>query len=164
MFSFTTKPLPNDDATDFEAVLDSLDGVINAFEASDMRRLYPRMYPTGACNDGVLHSVNSNNKAMSISGLAPSQVISRGDFLAFDYNGSRAYHRAAESVTANGSGVTTEFEVRPHIRPGWTLSPATQVKLKLPRAIATLVPGSVSPQPSGALHTVVSFQALQSLV
>lgn len=164
MFSYATKPLPNDDASDFEAVLDSLDGVIQTFEVADLRRIYPRLYPTGACNDGILASVNSNNKALSLSGLAAGQVISRGDYLAFDYGDSRAYHRAVESVTANGSGLTAEFEVRPHIRPGWTLSPATPVKLKLPRAIATLVPGSVSSKPNGALHSVVSFQAMQFLV
>lgn len=162
VFSYVTKPLPNDDASDFEAVLDSLDGVIQPFEVCDLRRIYPREYPTGAsCNDGALASVNANNKALSLSGLVAGQIISRGDFLAFDYGDNRAYHRAAETVTADGTGLTPEFEVRPHIRPGWTISPATTVKLKLPRAIATLAPGSVSSRPNGGLHSVISFQAVQ---
>jgi hypothetical protein len=161
---FVTKPLPNDDASQFEAVLDSLDGVIQTFELADMRRLFPRIYPGGTgANDGVLLSVNANNKALALSGLVAGQVISVGDFLSFDYGGARALHRAVESVTANGSGVTGQFEVRPHIRPGWTLSPATAVKLKNPRGLFTLVSGSVTAQPNGSLHTVISFQAGQYL-
>lgn len=163
VFSFTTVPLLNEDASAFEAALDTLDGLINPFEAADLRRVMPRAYPDGSCNDGVLHSVNANNKALSLSGLVAGQVISAGDFLSFDYGASRAYHRAAETVTANGSGVTPEFEVRPFIRPGWTLSPSTAVKLKNPRGVFTLVAGSVSSKLIDGLHSQVSFQAQQFL-
>lgn len=162
--NFTTAPLPNDDASAFEAVLDSLDGIIQPFEACDLRRNLPRAHPDGVCNDGVLLSVNANNKALSLSGLAAGQVVSVGDFLSFDFGTNRALHRVAETVTANSSGETAEFEVRPHIRPGWTLSPATAVTLKNPRGIFVMLPGSVSPKTNGGLHTVVSFQAMQYLV
>lgn len=159
--SYVTKPLRNDEARAFEAMLDALDGVTQTFEACDLRGTMPIAYPTGACNDGVLASVNANNKMLSLSGLAAGQIVSAGDFLSFDYSGNRAYHRAAQTVTADGSGVTAQFEVRPHIRPGWTLSPSTPVKLKNPRGIFCLVPDSFSARPAGALHTTVSFQALQ---
>jgi hypothetical protein len=160
---FTTGPIANDDAIAYEALLNSLDGVIGSFEAYDMRRAYPRMYPTGTgANNGVLASVNANNKAISLSGLVASQVVSRGDYLSFTYGTSRAFHQAVETVTANGSGVTGEFEVRPHLRPGWTLSPSTTVTLKAPSGLFSLVPGSVTARASGALHTVVSFQAVQT--
>lgn len=157
--SFVTIPIENDDAIDFEAILDSLDGVILTFEAYDVRRKMPRLYPTGACNDGVLASVNANSKAISLSGLAAGQVISRGDWLSFDYGANRALHRVVEAATANGAGLTPQFEVRPHLRPGWTLS--TAVKLKNPRGIFVMMPGSVSPKAYGSLHTVISFQAIQ---
>jgi hypothetical protein len=161
--SFTTGPIPNDDALAYEALLNSLDGVIGSFEAYDMRRAYPRLYPTGTgANDGVLASVNANNKAISLSGLAVGQVVSVGDYLSFTYGTSRALHQAVETVTADGSGVTGEFEVRPHLRPGWTLSPTTAVTLKNPSGVFSLVPGSVNSRASGALHTVVSFQAVQT--
>lgn len=161
---FVTKPLPNDDAVTFEAKLNSLDGVVQTFELADLRRLYPKGYPTGSgANDGALLSVNANNKALALSGLIAGQVINIGDFLSFTYGSSRALHQAVESVTANGSGVTAQFEVRPHIRTGWTLSPSTTVKLKNPRGIFTLVSGSVFAEPHGALHTVVGFQAGQHL-
>ncbi len=159
--SYVTKPLPNDLARAFEAAMDSLDGVIQTFEACDLRGTMPIAYPTGACNDGNLNSVNANNKMLSLKNLAANQIVSAGDYLSFTYGTARAYHRAAQTVTANGSGVTVEFEVRPFIRPGWTLSPLTAVKLKNPRGIFTLVPESLSARPAGALHTVLSFQALQ---
>lgn len=164
LMSYATKPLPNDDAGAFEAALDSLDGVIQTFEAADLRRVMPRLYPTGiGANNGTLLSVNANNKALALSGLAAGQVVSAGDFLSFTYGTARALHRAVETVTADGSGNTAQFEVRPHIRTGWTLSPAIAVTLKTPRGIFALVPGSVSSNPNGALHTVVSFQAVQAL-
>lgn len=160
---FTTGPIANDDAIAYEALLNSLDGVIGSFEAYDMRRAYPRLYPTGTgANNGVLASVNANNKAITLSGLANGQKVSIGDYLSFTYGMSRALHQAVETVTANGSGVTGEFEVRPHLRPGWTLSPATAVTLKAPSGLFSLVPGSVTARASGALHTVISFQAVQT--
>lgn len=160
--SYTTISLVNDDAVAFEAMLNSLDGVVMAFEASDLRRPYPRNYASGSFNDtGILHSVNANNKALSIGGLDAGFVISVGDYLSFDYSGSRALHQVMETVTANGSGLTAEFEVRPHIRVGWSLS--APIKLKNPRGLFTLMPGSVSSRLNGPVNSVVSFQAVQYL-
>lgn len=161
--SYTTGPIPNDDALAYEALLNSLDGVIGSFEAYDMRRAYPRKYPGGTgANDGVLASVNDNNKAITLSGLASGQIISAGDYLSFTYGTSRALHQVVETVTADSSGDTAEFEVRPHLRPGWTLSPAITVTLKQPSGIFSLVPNSVQPKANGALHTVISWQAVQT--
>lgn len=162
--SYATIPMSNDDALAYEALLDSLDGVVQTFEAYDLRRIYPRSDPAGASyNNGALLSVNANNKALALSGLIAGQVVSAGDYLSFTYGSSRALHKVAESVTANGSGVTAEFEVRPHLRTGWTLSPSTTVLLKAPRGIFALMPGSVSSKPNGPLHSVISFQAVQYL-
>jgi hypothetical protein len=163
LMSYVTKPLPNEDALVFESALDSLDGVIQTFEACDLRRTRPRQYPSGECNDAILSSVNPNNKSISLSGLAASQVVSSGDYLSFDYGSSRALHRVVETVTANGAGMTPQFEVRPHLRPGFTISPVTVVKLKNPRGLFSLVPGSVSASPHGGIHTIISFQAMQVL-
>jgi hypothetical protein len=162
--TFTTGQMSNDDALTLEAKLNSLDGSVQLFEAFDLRRTNPKAYPDGTgANNGTLLSVNANNKALALSGLAAGQVISAGDYLSFDYGSSRALHQVVEAVTANGSGVTTQFEVRPHIRTGWTTSPSTTVKLKSPRGQFVLLPNSVSSRSSGALHTIVSFQAIQFL-
>lgn len=160
MATYTTGELPNDDALVFEAMLNSLDGAIQPFEASDLRRINPRAYPDGAgASDGLLSSVNTNTKALALSGLAVGQIVSAGDYLAFDYADSRALHQAVESVTTNDSGVTAQFEVRPHIRPGWTIG--TTVKLKSPRGLFSLMPGTVSSRLNGPLYSIISFQAVQ---
>lgn len=160
--SYTTEELHNDDMVDYQAVLASLDGVINVFEGWDLRRPAPRLYPGGTgANDGVLASVNANNKALSLSGLNDGQVISRGDYLSFDYSGGRALHQAMETVTANGAGVTAQFEVRPHLRAGWTLS--TVVTLKAPRGLFTLMPDSLTPTQTRGKFGRLTFKTGQYL-
>ncbi|MBR0962257.1 hypothetical protein [Bradyrhizobium japonicum] len=160
--SYTTEELHNDDMVDYQAVLASLDGIINPFEGWDLRRPAPRLYPGGVgANDGVLASVNANNKALALSGLVVGQVISRGDYLSFDYTGGRALHQAMETVTANGAGVTAQFEVRPHLRAGWTLS--TAVNLTAPRGIFTLMPGSLTPTQTRGKFGRLSFKTGQYL-
>jgi hypothetical protein len=162
MPEFSTDVVNNDDAVAYEAKLNSLDGVINMFAAGDLRRRYPRAYPTGNFNDtGVLASVNANNKALAISGLDPSFVLSIGDYLSFDYSGGRALHQVVEAATADGSGATTQFEVRPHIRAGYTVS--TPITLKKPQGYFILMPGSIQAKSNGPVTSVVSFKAVQFL-
>lgn len=152
MATFTTQPLPNDDAVEYESKLNSLDGVTSPLEAYDLRRPYPRAHPEGDCNDGVLSSVAANNKTITLGGLAGSQIVSAGDYLSFTYGDARALHQAVET-----SGAT--FEVRPHLRPGWTLG--TAVKLKQPRGLFSLMLDSVSSRPNGGIHSVISFNLVQ---
>lgn len=159
---WTTMSLENDDALSFEAKLNSLDGAINTFEAGDLRRSYPKAYANGAFNDtGLLKSVNTNNKALSFNNLPAGFVLTAGDYLAFTYGTSRAFHQIVESATADGSGVTPEIEVRPYIRPGFTLNAA--ITLKEPKAVFRMLPGSISTQTDGALFTTISFKAVQAL-
>lgn len=164
MGDFTTAPLPNYDALAFEAMMNSLDGVTGVFEAGDMRAAaqYPRAYTTGAFNDtGVLASVNSNNKAISLSGLDAGMQLSVGCYLSFDYAGSRALHQVMEAVAANGGGATAQFEVRPFLRPGWTIG--TAVRLKSPRGLFTLQPGSLASRMNDNTSSVVSFKVVQAV-
>jgi hypothetical protein len=159
MAIYGTDEIPNYDAVGIEAEFDTLDGVIFPFEAWDVRRPWPLRYRDGSANDGVLHSVNANNKALALSGLLAGQVISIGDYLSFDYGDNRALHRVSQTVTADGDGLTAQFEVRPHLRPGWELE--TAVNLKAPRGLFNLVPGSFDPKSAGSFHSIISFQAAQ---
>jgi hypothetical protein len=160
--SYTTVEMLNRDALAFEAALNSLDGLTNAFEAGDLRNRYPRNYPTGVFTDsGVLATVGANNKSLSISGLPASFVISAGDYLQFDYGSSRALHQVCETVTANGSGLSPVFEVRPHIRPGFSISSA--VKFKNPVGQFILQPNSISSTLNSKVTSVVTFKAIQYL-
>lgn len=152
--SYTTVEIPNDDAVAFEALLNSLDGVIQPFEAWDLRRPSPRVTP--GTSVGVLSAVSSG-KIITVGSLTSGQVMSAGDYVSFNYsNGSRALHQLCETVTAGNP-----VEVRPHVRPGYTIGASVQVGA--PKGLFTLVPGSVQNRPAGGLHSVVSFEAVQYL-
>lgn len=162
--SCTSASLYFDQALELEAKLHSLDGAINRFYAHDLRRPYPKEHADGAFTDsGVILSVNANNKALALDDLPAGFQISPGDMLAFDYGAtpSRALHQVVEAVTANGAGLTAEFEVRPHLRPGIVLSPSTEVVFKTPQALFAIEPGSVQSRLNGPLHSVISFSAVQ---
>src|ERR1700682_3552352 len=95
--SYKTVELLNRDALAFEAALNSLDGLVNPFEAGDLRNRYPRNYQNGVFTDsGILATVGANNKSVSISGFPAGFVVSTGDYFQFDYSGSRALHQAVE--------------------------------------------------------------------
>lgn len=157
--NYVTEELFNDQAADFQTIIESLDGILGTFEAWDLRRPVPRAHRDGSANNGVLASVNANNKALSLTGLKAGQTISRGDFLSFDYGVNRALHKAAETIVADGSGATAEFEVRPHLRAGWSLG--TAINLKTPRGIFVLVKDSFQPRRINGKRESYSFQAAQ---
>jgi hypothetical protein len=81
---------------------------------------------------------------------------------AFDYTATttrRALHRIITStVTANGSGVTPEFEVRPPFRAGAAVN--ASVNLKRPAAEFCLTPQSVRSTASGVIGSL-SFDVTQ---
>lgn len=161
--NFQTIAMSFEDSIAFMAKLNSLDGSIGTFYAYDKRRPYPKEHADGSFSDsGKINTINENNKAMSLKELPAGFKLSEGDYLAYDFaSGRRALHQIMESVTANGSGITAEFEVRPHIRPGITLSPDVPVTLKKPSAIFVIEPGSLQPSSEGVLHDRYSFSAVQ---
>lgn len=160
-----TYPLPNAQALDFEARLNMLDGVIGTFYAGDLRRMRPAAYANGGFTDaGVeIHTVGENGKSLRLKGLGAGFILTRGDYLSFDYGvaPSRALHQVVESVVADGSGVTPLFEIRPHWRPGVAVD--TPVKLNRPEGEFALNPDSLKQQPHGPFFTALSFSATQVL-
>lgn len=155
---YTVRPQRAFEAVDLEAMLHSLDGIINGFAAFDFRRKYPRHHFDGLFNDtGTIKALGSDNKSLSLQDLDPGFQLSRGDYLAIgngespDYSG--ALYQSMETVTADGMGDTVEFEVRPHIRTGPTAGNA--VTLKNPKAYFTLDdPNSLSVRTQGSLSTL----------
>jgi hypothetical protein len=94
---------------------------------------------------GQINSLPTNNRLITLKGLPASYVITRGDFLSFIYSSSPsryAFHQVVESINANGSGVTGQFEVVPPIRPGAAVD--TGVQFNKPRLKAVMVPGSLT--------------------
>lgn len=113
--------------------------------------LYPAHKPNptggGALTEpiGQINSLPTNNRLITLKGLPASYKITRGDFLSFIYSSSPpryAFHQVVESINANGSGVTGQFEVVPPIRPGAAVD--TGVQFNRPRLKAVMVPGSLS--------------------
>lgn len=159
---WVTAPLYHDDALDYEAILRSLDGVIGTFYGHDLRRPYPRAHADGVfADDAEIAALGVDGKSMALDGLSAGFILSRGDYLAFDYGSARALHQAMESVVADGTGTTPSFEVRPHIRQGATLGAG--VTLKRPSAIFALLPGTLETTVSG-MTSSVSFEAIQVIL
>lgn len=152
----------HDTIVDWEAVIYTLDGGMNAFYAGDLRRQYPREYVNGNFNDtGTIKALGANNKSLSLEGLPANFKISRGDYFAFKYgaNNMVALHQASESIQANSSGTTDVFEIRPHLRVGVAVD--TAVSFKKPMGIFTLDPSSIAMNTEDQISSSLSFSAFQ---
>lgn len=133
----------------------------------DMTACFPIAYPngswpTGVAFDGVatLETV-TNNKTVTLSGLPEGFKVSTGDYISFGYGSARALHQAMEDAVADEFGVSSAFEVRPYIRPGYVLD--VDVALTRPHAVMLIVPGSVSQPSQDNARGTVSFSAIQTL-
>lgn len=158
--------MSHDDAAAVQALVESLDGSLNAFNLYDPRKKYPRADPSGSLVSGstpTISSLSGNSKGLAISGLPAGYALSGGDMFSFIYGSGtqrRALHRIVSPVTANGSGVASGVEVRPHFRPGV----ATGIELEFikPMARVRIVPGSFEPGTArGMITEGMSFQAQQ---
>ncbi|MGQ3214801.1 MAG: hypothetical protein ACT6U0_24390 [Shinella sp.] len=160
------KPMRHDEAAQVQARIESLDGAINSFYLYDPRRKYPQADPAGTILGSfvpTIHTVGANNKSLRIDELPEAYTLTVGDYLAFDYGSNpvrRAFHRIVESATANSSGLTPLFEIRPHLRPGVAID--LVVTLKEPAAKVFIVPGSFNPGTAiGPWTEGMSFQVMQ---
>jgi hypothetical protein len=160
-----TARMPHARAEQLRARLRALDGGAH-FYLSNPTMLFPQADPGGAILSSanvVIATINANRKALTLSGLPAGYVITMGDHMHIDYSAPsrRALLQAAEGATANGSGVTAEFEVRPHLRPGITIGLA--VKLMKPAAKVKIVPGSLRIETVTTLLSQLRFTARQTL-
>lgn len=134
-------------ATALQALANTLRYAGRSFFLYDLRRPFPSQDPTGStlgASTVQIASLNSDTRRLALKGLPASYVLSRGDYLGFTYGSSPvlyALHQVIDAtVTANGSGITPEFEVVPHIDPGAAVDdPAT---LARPALKAQYLPGS----------------------
>lgn len=162
---YGTVPKKNVDIVTFEAILRSLNGMMNKFEAWDLRRPYPKAYANGVFSDsGTIHTIGSDNKSMRLQSLPANFALNVGDYFSFDYEPvtgvtARALHQITEAVTADGSGTTALFEFTPHLRDGVTTG--TAVRFKRPAALFTLMPSNFEPSVEDVLHGSVTFEGIQ---
>lgn len=151
-----------DQLLEIETLIDVLGGSRGSFHAWDPRRPFPKLDPAGALLGASairINSFGSDNRSLSLKGFPPGYVLSRGDPLAFDFGGRRAFHRiSTTTVTADGAGVTPTFEVVPNIRSGAATN--ADVILKRPAAEMKLVPGSFAGDAEAMLGSL-TLQAVQ---
>jgi len=148
----------------WRARLKVLEGGLFTFKAYSLSRVYPISYPrgswpTGGAFDGVsaaLASINANRKAVAIEDLPAGFKFVIGDYLAIGTD----LHQVVEAATANGSGVTPQFEVRPHVWQG-VVAGAAAVSVYRPFCIMSVVPGSVQAPARLDGRGTVSFEGIE---
>jgi hypothetical protein len=146
------------------ALLEQLDGLLNSFYMYDPRKIYPRSDPDGSILAGqtiTINSLGSDNHSLSLDGLPAGWDINIGDFLHWDFGSSptrRAFHRCVQRSVADGSGTTSEFDVRGYILGGTVGTAVTLIK---PAMKAQLIPNSLRDQSDGKLNTILSFKVMQ---
>jgi hypothetical protein len=160
---FFTVALPDEYAIDIQAQINSLRGSEKTFFAYNVRRPYPKNDPTGSILGAAtvqIKAIHADSIALQFKGLPAGYVLSRGDFLAFDYgiNRRRAYHQLLEGGTADGSGETSYLEVEPTIRAGAVINDI--VTLKKAAVMMCIVPGSVKLS-SENIWSRLTFQGIQ---
>jgi hypothetical protein len=158
--------MSNDDAGDIQAIIESLDEGLNDFYWYDPRWQYPLSDPDGSilgASAVKIADLRNNNKELKLKGLPAGYVISRRDFLSFDFGTSpthRAFHRVAAGGVADGTGVTDWIEVRTFIRPGAAIN--ADVTLKRASGQFKMIPGSFDPGTARQMMTTgMSFKARQ---
>lgn len=158
---------PADDPGATEAILATLEEAGATFLAFPPKRAFPKADPTGAILGlavPVIASLPAGGRSLTLSGLPAGYVLSAGDYLSFQRGTPirHEFHRIVTPATADGSGVTPEFDVVPGIRPGVVVGAAVQ--LVRPYLRAVLVPGTIQPAPieAGPAGTMV-FSFRQTL-
>lgn len=159
-------PMYHSAAAKIMALIEALRGPMNSFYIYDPRYAGPAYDPGGSilgASTPQINSLNANNQALSLKLLPANYTITAGDFVAWDYGSAptrRAYFRSAETVTANGSGVTPEFQINDFIQPG--SSAGIAVTLIKPAMKAKLIAGSMK-ESAADVMTTISFSVRQTL-
>lgn len=160
--------MPNEEAAEVQGLIESLDGGLRSFYLYAPQKIGPAYDPDGSILSGStpkIYALDVNNKEMRIYGLPAGYKLTAGDFIAFDYGSNpsrRAFHRALNTVTADGSGITPAFEVRPYIRAG--VQTDINVTLVKPAAKVGLIPESFDPGTVSPVATAgMRFSVIQRI-
>jgi hypothetical protein len=152
-----------------KTLIDLAQGSEASFMAYQVQYPAPALDPQGGGLNGFtprIRQVLADARLISLKGLPPGYVLSRGDMIAFSYRTEPvrfALHAIVDDgVTVLGTGQTNSFEVRPHIRPGAAVDAA--VTLVKPACKARIIPGTVSPGQARRFITEgMAFEFLQTL-
>ncbi|RJG46497.1 hypothetical protein [Mesorhizobium sp. DCY119] len=160
--TFQSRSMRPNELDEWRARMKALEGGTQELRAWPTSRCYPIAYPNGVgmgtVSGAQVNSIAANRKTISLKGLPVGYTVRIGDYIQI---GTSNLHQVLEAATANGSGVTGTFEVRPHL---WPLSAVNDaVTVVKPSCLMTQVPGSLST--TAELQTgrgTITFQAVES--
>ena len=164
--AYLSKSLKANELDYWRARLDVLDGSQQQFRAYPLSRCFPIAYPNGSWptgssftgNAASVGNIYASGKELNVDGLPSGFVVSVGDFLRI---GTRNLHRVVAGAVANGFGVASQIEVRPHFWPETTEGDA--VSVRKPYCRMTIVPGSISTAADLATgRGSISFRAIEA--
>ena len=119
----------------------------------------------GAATPAIAGFNGSTMRELDLSGLPANYVISKGDYLSFEYSSSPtryAFHRVTSGGTANGSGALNGIDVQPRLRTGIATSDPVSMAPAFLKAKA--IPGSkLPPRRNAVISTGPSFSWRQTL-
>lgn len=153
----------------WKAILAGLDNGQSLFLGYDFAAYYPIAYPngawpTGGSFSGTTAQVNAKSgKTITLDHLPAAFAGNIGDMISVTASSGspakRALLQVCEAFTANGSGVTGAFEVRPAI-PSWVAA-TNAVAVKAAACHMMIAPGSISTPKDASAWGVISFDAIQ---
>lgn len=166
-----SKVLPPSQIRFWKAKLDGLANGKRLFLGYDFASFFPAKYPkgswpTGGSFDGVsaaINSIGTNGISISLSGVPAGFVGTIGDKFSITYGGgdpaALCLLETVEGFTANGSGVTPEFEVMAEIP--IAVAEGDVVSLKRASCHMIISPGSVSSPQDKTGWGSITFDAIQ---
>lgn len=161
------RPLVNAEAEALAARVRSLNGSQETFYMYNPSRKYPLSDPNGSILGASVVQINtigSDNRSVSLKGLPAGYVLSLADKaqIVFASGTRNFFFEFSADVTANGSGVTAEVLIWPHIPVG-VIANATLV-LKKPACKMQLKPDGFSPGvSSGPITDGASIEVLERI-
>lgn len=149
--TYLSKPLRSNAVDEWKARLNILQNGLITYRAWPMSRCWPIAHPNGVgAVNGVIATVGSDNKSMTVTWTAGATTLSIGDYV--EINGTWLHQ-----VTGVSSGVIT---VAPNFSPG--ILAAQTVNVNRPSVLMALVPGSVSAQTGLNGRATISFEAMEA--
>ncbi|MDN5786908.1 hypothetical protein [Pseudorhodobacter sp.] len=157
--SYLTRRLLRDRAGEVETDLLTLENGGQLFIGYDPARPFPASDKVSVLSGVTVNVIHADRLALRLSGLPPAFVLTKGDWVSIDDGTNLHLLRAAETVTAAGTGLSPWFEVRPGLRP--SIIAGQPVTLRYAPALFMVDPGSVERNADGRLYDTVSWTATQ---
>lgn len=153
----------HDEVKQVAALIRKLYGAQESFYLFDPTSQYPQSDPTGSIidsSDVKVQAVSTGRAKLRLYGVPAGYVLTLGDKFQVTTASRYYFAEVSETVTADGSGITPEFEVFPHVP--LSVGANDAVNLKKPACLMFIMPGSFNPgTASGLITDGASFKAME---